>query len=350
MRIYTFLWFFLISCAFAQNATQCPTYECGALPDSTCASVTQNGIIVNQDGCPDQQGCSLAALVSDPNTVRNITCEPLSNIPVQPPTRLLQDANTTTVIAEPTDAGTAVDLGNVTTTTANVTTTTQPVTTEAVPVDNTTTPVIVNVTTTAENATEPTPPPTSEVNTTSLTTTEVNTTATGVNSTTPATNVTAPATNVTTTTTNVTTTDTNATAITTTTTYNCSARSDQKNLQSGSYPKECTSADDCLLEDGTANECVCGADGKQYCRPDINSDVFDDFWQLCEDGKMNSTSYSNWEIYNEYYVFVESAPSCMEDIFPELITANAAESYASDESEFGMLLGLSGLIWIVLLS
>ena len=306
MRIYTFLWFFLISCAFAQNEnnTACRIYECDALPDNTCASVTQEKIIVNDDGCPEDQGCSLADLISDPNTVRNITCQLLSTITVQPPTRLLQDANTTTVIAEPIDSSTSTDLGNGTTIEVNSTATTANDTTVAVPVNATST----------------------DVDGISI---EVNNTSADVNATTI---------------------EVNTTAITNQTEFKCPNRTDQKDLENGSYPKECTSEDDCKLEDGTKNACVCGADGKRYCRPDKNSDVFDDFWEMCEDDKMDSESNSEWEIYNEYYVFLESAPSCMEDIFKELITADAAESNASDESDFGMLLGLSGLIWMVLLS
>ena len=341
MRIYTFLWFFLISCAFAQNEnnTACRIYECDALPDNTCASVTQEKIIVNDDGCPEDQGCSLADLISDPNTVRNITCQLLSTITVQPPTRLLQDANTTTVIAEPIDSSTSTDLGNGTTIEVNSTATTANDTTVAVPVNATSTDVDgisieVNNTAADVNAT------TIEVNTTVI---DLNATSTDVDGISIEVNNTSADVNATTI-------EVNTTAITNQTEFKCPNRTDQKDLENGSYPKECTSEDDCKLEDGTKNACVCGADGKRYCRPDKNSDVFDDFWEMCEDDKMDSESNSEWEIYNEYYVFLESAPSCMEDIFKELITADAAESNASDESDFGMLLGLSGLIWMVLLS
>lgn len=327
MRIYTFLGLLLISCAFAQNATQCPKFECSTLPNNTCASVTANGIIVNQDGCPDQQGCSLADLILDPNTVRNITCAPLSTISVQPSTRLLQATNTTTVVV-PSNATTAESAGNITVTTANVTSATVPAPAPAP--SNATTPTVVNVTTVSPNATEPTSePPTPVVNATTTTISQTNITAVGVNATSP---------------------EVNATGITTAPTFNCTSPVGQKDLQDGSYPKECTSTSDCLLEDGTSNECVCGADGKQYCQPDINSEVFNDFWQLCSDNKMNTTLYDDWKIYAQYYVYIESAPSCMDKIFPELKTGTSAQNYASEESSYGMLLGLSGLIWIVLLS
>jgi hypothetical protein len=350
MRIYIFLGLFFISCAFAQNATQCPTFECGPLPNGTCASVTANGIIVNEDGCPDQQGCSLEALIVDPNSVRNVTCVSLNTIAVQPSTRLLQTTNTTTVVT-PVEADTSRNV------TANITSTTATTSTDTTPTTNVTSPTFVNVTAVGVNATEPVDTtPTTNVTSPTF----VNVTAVGVNATEPVPQSPTPTVNSTTTTitqtnttaigTNATSSAVNATSITTAPTFNCTTRTSQKNLESGSYPKECTSKDDCLLEDGTNNECVCGADGKQYCQPDVNSDVFDDFWELCDDEKMNTTLNDDWEIYAKYYVYIDSAPDCMENIFPELKTAVEAESYASEESSFGMWLGVSGLIWIVLLS
>lgn len=56
---------------------------------------------------------------------------------------------------------------------------------------------------------------------------------------------------------------------------NCGSREEDKDLASGSHPKECedvsTESTDCLLKDGTYSPCVCGINAKAYCVPDKSS-------------------------------------------------------------------------------
>lgn len=57
----------------------------------------------------------------------------------------------------------------------------------------------------------------------------------------------------------------------------CPIQNSDANLANGTDPKICLTDDDCLLQDGTKSECVCGMDGNYYCAPDISSELFGDF-------------------------------------------------------------------------
>lgn len=107
---------------------------------------------------------------------------------------------------------------------------------------------------------------------------------------------------------------------------NCSARDDDKDLEDGDYPKECslyggyTSV--CGTKDGEDGYCECGYDGKAYCKPLLSSDAFDDYWSECWDneGKLKNTEHAAfWYLKYTYYVKYISSYSCAHNMFYEFI-------------------------------
>ena len=100
--------------------------------------------------------------------------------------------------------------------------------------------------------------------------------------------------------------------------WKCANRQASKNLVSGTYPKTCLSEDDCGLLDGSKNLCVCsprstGASG--YCKPDISSSFFEDYWTLCT--QMSGTITDKYQGYYWYlrsqfavYYDVADLPAC----------------------------------------
>lgn len=312
MRIYTILGLLIISCALAQNQTECPKYTCETLDDGVCANKTDSEILVNENGCPNGQGCRYSAMAEWAETVNQTSpfmCENLATVGREGSLRFLQVENNTAT--------------NITTPGASST--------------------LVNITTNATAAEPPAEEPTTvPANITSNVTTTSNVTSIPTNVTAP-TNVTMPVVsglNVT----------TNETAITTG--FNCGSRNTQKDLDSGSYPKECKDTSDCALKDGSSAPCICAPDGKRYCQPDRNSEEFDDYWKMCEDGSMTNELYNNWTILVENYVYLIGHPDCFEQLFPYIRTAAIAAKAAGvdQEDNYSILLGLSGLIWVILLS
>jgi hypothetical protein len=78
----------------------------------------------------------------------------------------------------------------------------------------------------------------------------------------------------------------------------CQANSG-KNLKEGDWSDECDNDNDCELVDGTYAECECHGNGKAYCTPDFESDYFEDWYTLCDNGDADSIAYV-------YYVFKQS--------------------------------------------
>lgn len=101
----------------------------------------------------------------------------------------------------------------------------------------------------------------------------------------------------------------------------CGSRYFKKDLASGSHPKLCESKLDCVLEDGTFNECECGLNGEKYCVPHLHSDVFDGYWSQCCSigcGVLDTFEhYLFWTLKYTYYVDYISGYSCSK-IFTEL--------------------------------
>ena len=63
----------------------------------------------------------------------------------------------------------------------------------------------------------------------------------------------------------------------------CPSRDINRDLQTGSYPKQCQDDDDCRLQDGENQTCTCGIDGEKYCEADRASTVYDEYWRECFD-------------------------------------------------------------------
>ena len=66
----------------------------------------------------------------------------------------------------------------------------------------------------------------------------------------------------------------------------------------------CGSSQDCILENGSETDCVCGLDGNSYCLPHSSSAVFDEFWKECDRwGNFSRYKYwKKWVYYSSYYV------------------------------------------------
>ena len=57
-----------------------------------------------------------------------------------------------------------------------------------------------------------------------------------------------------------------------------------RNLAEGSWPKACTTNNDCVLEDESLAECEWAINADHYCAVDINADIFDEYWKEWEEG------------------------------------------------------------------
>lgn len=125
-----------------------------------------------------------------------------------------------------------------------------------------------------------------------------------------------------------------------------------KDLAEGSHPKKCEISKDCLLEDGSRTECICGFDGKAYCQPHPFSNEFEGFWKdLKEKGKMTRELYDDWIIAYKYYVPRMSSDECAEN-FSQIASAQKAmkeagydekdtedkEEEEEDDEDFGSIL------------
>ena len=98
----------------------------------------------------------------------------------------------------------------------------------------------------------------------------------------------------------------------------CANRQARKNLVSGSYPKACLTDQDCELQDGTFNSCVCAprsTSASGYCKPDISSTHFEDYWTLCTQ-TANKITDANlgyyWYLRTQFAVYYDVAdlPAC----------------------------------------
>lgn len=127
--------------------------------------------------------------------------------------------------------------------------------------------------------------------------------------------------------------------------FQCGVKLPNKNLYIDSFPKLCLSEDDCLLEDGTYAECGCGMDGRSYCKASIHSDVFDDYWDECDNGVMeDEDEVVWWTIYTEYYLLTLGQPDCAEDVVWEFsYMTDVIEAAASSLQALTIVLALSSL-------
>lgn len=122
----------------------------------------------------------------------------------------------------------------------------------------------------------------------------------------------------------------------------CDSDSD-KNLKSGSWDDECDSDDDCELNDGTNASCECHVNGKSYCTPDLESDYFEEWHTLCEDGDANEVYYTYFATKANWYTLfehIESDFDCATDVAEEYKEWDDIESdYEDEDAASSMVLG-----------
>lgn len=102
----------------------------------------------------------------------------------------------------------------------------------------------------------------------------------------------------------------------------CDERRPNRELAEGSNPKRCEVDEDCLMQDGNYTQCKCGLGGNAYCKPDISSSIFDNYWEGCEKewGELsNYTTFTYAAMLNAFYSELVDPASCSNDIFLEMI-------------------------------
>ena len=130
----------------------------------------------------------------------------------------------------------------------------------------------------------------------------------------------------------------------------CANRQASKNLVSGTYPKECLSNTDCALLDGTTNDCVCtprGSHSSGFCRPDLSSSYFENYWDLCTlGGSKIKDAYTGyfWFLKSQYSVYfdVTDLPACAQNLW-EFTQLKVAETGMAG-SGTALALGVVALI------
>lgn len=110
--------------------------------------------------------------------------------------------------------------------------------------------------------------------------------------------------------------------------------------------KECAESTDCVLENGGTSSCECAMDGKRYCQPEWGSEVFDDYWDLCEasNKEVDYAFYSYFKQLQASYVGFLLAPDCARSIFEELqeLKTRPDSAYMTGMGVLLMLLGIIG--------
>lgn len=129
----------------------------------------------------------------------------------------------------------------------------------------------------------------------------------------------------------------------------CGIRIPHRNLVLGTYPKICTSDNDCLLQDGTVTPCKCGINGKAYCVPDLSSNLLNQYWKKCESpypekNVVYRNDYYYWMWFFEYYPLIVSAPSCAWSVSIELLTFRYLDAFLYQEAAAGLFLCVLGLL------
>ena len=126
-----------------------------------------------------------------------------------------------------------------------------------------------------------------------------------------------------------------------------------KNLKSGSWDDECETNSDCELSDGTFTSCDCHVNGKAYCSPDLESDYFEEWHTLCEDGDANEVYYTYFYSKALFYTLVEHVDSdldCLSDVTIEHEAWDEVESDYEDEEDSASSLVLGSLLALLLLA
>lgn len=94
----------------------------------------------------------------------------------------------------------------------------------------------------------------------------------------------------------------------------CVERQPNSDLVFGTHPKECSTNNDCQIQNGNFSSCICSFDGASYCQPELSSYLFDFYWEECD---MHNGTVTNGKIITlmnliySYYVYTIQPPSCM---------------------------------------
>lgn len=121
---------------------------------------------------------------------------------------------------------------------------------------------------------------------------------------------------------------------------------ENRNFKGVAMTKLCSDSSDCVLEDGTQTECVCGLDGNAYCQPDMFSSLFEMFWSDCVEKKsVDIDVYSIWKSSHDFYIPALTQISCTSDIFKEIGEATKfIEELDGGEVEGSLIIGLGLLL------
>ena len=125
---------------------------------------------------------------------------------------------------------------------------------------------------------------------------------------------------------------------------------ENRNFRDVAMTKLCSDSSDCVLEDGTQTECVCGLDGNAYCQPDMFSSLFEMFWSDCVEKKsVDIDVYSIWKSSHDFYIPALTQNSCTSDIFKEIGEATKfIEELDGGDVEASYIIGL-GLLLVALI-
>jgi hypothetical protein len=77
----------------------------------------------------------------------------------------------------------------------------------------------------------------------------------------------------------------------------CASKPTGHDLVEGSYPKACTTNEDCATTDGADGQCVCGLSGTYACKPKSGSSYWSTYWAECTEGddELEGGRYYWWE-------------------------------------------------------
>jgi hypothetical protein len=105
---------------------------------------------------------------------------------------------------------------------------------------------------------------------------------------------------------------------------NCGVRDESTMLLDDIHPKQCRTDKDCILKNLNTSPCLCGMDGNSYCMPQWGSEVFEAYWNKCNNnnGYMVSYWWFYWSSLQKYYNYYIAAPDCAMNIFAELQVLN----------------------------
>jgi len=92
-------------------------------------------------------------------------------------------------------------------------------------------------------------------------------------------------------------------------------------LKDGVHPKQCNTEQDCELVSGDFSSCLCGMDGKKYCKPELSSSVFKYYLLECQENSQQILlkDLKMWEYSYDNFIDLVTAPYCAEDTFSYMV-------------------------------